>query len=109
MKKIESIYVQIAGGTIPEPEVRESFSGYFDTGREKTEPSSFNGDIQVVRYRFTKTIIEEPMKIYHVRLQKLWEEGDNWHHKDPLEKVALELGYELKGNFGDKCRKDQNN
>ena len=75
--------------------------GAYDTNNlTSNEPSCFNGDICIKKYRITVEEIEEPKEIYEQRLQKLWDECNNWHHWDPLKKEAKKIGYELVGNAG---------
>lgn len=67
---------------------------------QNREPSCFNGNIRICKYKITIEPIEEPNEILCERLQKLWDECDNSHHFDPLKRAALQLGYELKGAAG---------
>jgi len=68
----------------------------------KDNPSCFNGDIQVHRYRVTVELIEESPEVIGARIQELWNNCDNWHHHDPLRFAAKKIGWELKGDFGNK-------
>ena len=69
------------------------------------KPDCFNGIVSIKRYRVTVELIEEPIGVYQERLQKLWDESDNHHHWQPLKISAKEIGYELKGNLGNKRKK----
>ena len=50
----------------------------------KKEPSSFNGMINVQKYKLTIELVEEPKEIIIERIKKLYEEETNWHNKDAL-------------------------
>lgn len=69
------------------------------------EPSSFNGDVRIIKYRVTFEKIEEQQEVLEERLQKLWDECDNMHHFGPIKAKAKEIGYELKGTVGSKRKK----
>lgn len=70
-----------------------------------TEPSCFNGSVSIKKYKVTAELIEEPIEVYQERLEKLWIESDNWHHRGPLQFAANEIGYVYKGDFGEKRKK----
>jgi len=54
-------------------------------------------------YRFLSFLtIEEPRDVICERLEKLWTQCDNFHHYQPLQAKAKELGYIFKGRFGSK-------
>jgi hypothetical protein len=65
------------------------------------KPSSFNGLVEVEKYRIIVEKIDEPKEIICERLEKLWITENNFHHYDPLSKKAEELGYQFKGKFGE--------
>ena len=67
---------------------------------QNKEPSCFNGNVSIRKYKVTIEPIEEPNEVLAERLQKLWDECDNHHHWTPLKKAAMQIGYELKGNVG---------
>ena len=71
----------------------------------KGEPTCFNGNVSIYKYRVRIERIEEPLETYRERLQKLWEEEDNHHHWSPLQNRAEALGIKLTGDFGSKRRK----
>lgn len=71
-----------------------------------TKPTCFNGDIRIKRYRITIEEIQEPNVILGQRLQKLWEECDNWHHHDNLITTAKEIGWVLQGDRGQKRKQN---
>lgn len=86
----------------------ETFSELGDyqvSSLKKETPSAFNGFVEVEKYRVTIEKIVEPKEVYAERLQKLWEECDNYHHWDPLKSKAKELGVELIGTQGAKRKK----
>lgn len=63
--------------------------------RDSQEPSSFNGTVEVRRYRVTVEEIPEPDDVIAARLTKLWEECANHHHWRPLRHEAAKIGLEL--------------
>jgi len=67
---------------------------------QSKEPSCFNGNVSIRKYKITIEPIEEPNEVLAERLQKLWYECDNYRHWTPLKNAALQIGYELKGNAG---------
>lgn len=70
--------------------------GYWLRLLEQKEPSSFNGDVQVRKYRVTVELIDEPDEVIRERIQKLWDECENHHHWQPLKNEAKKYGLELK-------------
>ncbi len=102
MKKQKPKLVPVA------PVTRESFEtflypfGYFLNEIKKSFPSSFNGNVQVYKYRITAELVDEPKEVIAARLQELWDECDNHHHWDPIRHAAIKIGYELVGNPGSK-------
>jgi len=72
----------------------------------KDEPSVFNSDVSIVKYRVTIEPIKESTEVYRTRLQKLWDECTNHHHWAPMRKVAELVGITLEGSAGSK-RKDR--
>lgn len=63
---------------------------------EQKEPSSFNGNVQVRKYRVTVELIDEPDEVIRERIQKLWDECNNHYHWKPLKNEAKKYGLELK-------------
>lgn len=70
--------------------------GYWLRQIEQKEPSSFNGDVQVRKYRVTVELIDEPDDVIRARIQTLWDECENHHHWQPLKAMAKKYGLELK-------------
>ena len=66
------------------------------------EPSSFNGNIRIKKYKVTIEEIIEPKEVYEQRIQDLWDKCNNLHHWKPIHDKAKQLNYELKGNAGNK-------
>lgn len=58
-------------------------------------PSCFNGMVNVRKYRVTAELIDEPDEIIRERIQKLWDECKNIHHREPLRKEAKKYGLDL--------------
>ncbi len=81
-------------------------SAYTIDGLTCTEPSCFNGWVQVRKWRITIESVDEPTEAIHARLQDLWDHCDNWHHAGPLKTAAKAAGYELKGPPGALRRKE---
>lgn len=69
------------------------------------EPSCFNGNVNIRKYKITIEPVEESNEILAERLQKLWDECDNHHHWTPLENASKQIGYELKGYSGNARKK----
>jgi hypothetical protein len=65
-------------------------------------PACFNEIVRVKKYKITAEEIPEPVDVVGARLQKLWDESDNYHDHGPLANAAEELGYELVGSRGNK-------
>ena len=59
-------------------------------------PSCLNGKVNVKKYKVTIEEIEEPKEVIAERLQKLWDQCTNWHHRQPLRDEAAKIGYTLK-------------
>lgn len=60
---------------------------------EQAEPSAFNGEVRIRRYRVTTELIEEPIEVLRDRLRKLWRENEpNHHHWASMRKMAERLG-----------------
>jgi hypothetical protein len=58
-----------------------------------SEPSAFNGIVQIRRYRVTAELIDEPIEVLRDRLRILWRESEpNTHHRGPMRTVAVQLG-----------------
>lgn len=81
-------------------ETFKSISQYEISNLTRVEPSAFNGNVEIKKYRVTIEEITESTEVYHQRLQKLWDECDNHHHWNPLKSMAKKFGYELKGSAG---------
>ena len=85
----------------PEPKQRvfETFrriSSYEIGSMTRNCPTCFNGSVEVKRYRVTIEEIEEPDDVIRERLQKLWDECNNYNNRDPLRSVAMRYGLDLK-------------
>lgn len=90
------------------PKVLETFMDIGDwefVRMRQSEPSAFNGYVRVKKYRITVEQIEEPIEVIQERLEKLWAESDNHHHRDPLRIQADSIGYEFKSAFGSERKK----
>lgn len=58
-----------------------------------TEPSTMNGDVDIVRYRVTIERLDDPPEVLHARLLKLWRSTErNWHNTDPMRAAARAIG-----------------
>jgi hypothetical protein len=78
---------------------------YDETTMKRDEPSCFNSEVSILKYRVRVELIDEPVETYRERLQKLWNEEDNHHHYEPLQNMAKRFGVKLVGDFGSKRRK----
>lgn len=81
-------------------ETFRKIGAYEESNLRQKDASCFNGMVNIRKYRVTIEPIEEPKEILAERLQKLWDECDNYRHWTPLHKAAKEIGYELKGSLG---------
>lgn len=61
----------------------------------QTEPSAMNGTCRVIKYKISIERIEEPIEVYSERLNKLWDENDNYHNWDCVRSAANKLGVTL--------------
>lgn len=86
-------------------ETFRNIGSYEESNLTQKEPSCFNKEVRVERYRITVEPIVESTEIYAERLQKLWDECDNMHHLEPLRTTAKRLGVTLIGSAGDKRRR----
>jgi hypothetical protein len=59
-------------------------------------PSCFNGRLSILKYRVTVEQITESDEVIRARIQKLWDECDNHHHRSVLIQAGKEYGLELK-------------
>ena len=92
---------------VPEfPKVYETFTKpWSNQFHIKNDPSCFNSEVAIEKYKITVELIPEDKEVYRERLQKLWDECDNYHHVEPLKRTAERLGIELIGSYGTKRRK----
>lgn len=93
------------GDSIISVETFRNPTGYTLNSIIKNEPTSFNGVVDVIKYKITVEIVDEPIEIIHERLQKLWDECDNYHHWTPIREKAEFFNYELKGTPGSNRKK----
>lgn len=68
--------------------------------RDAQSPSVGNYDVKIHRFRYTCTLVEEPVEVLQQRLQTLWENSTNSKDHDPLKNWAKKLKYELRGPRG---------
>jgi DNA helicase HerA-like ATPase len=71
-------------------------SGFTLNNMRQDEPSCFNGNVRVRKYRVTVELIDEPEEVIRERIQKLWDECNNHHHWQPLKNAAKQYGLDLK-------------
>jgi hypothetical protein len=69
-------------------------------GLTKKEPSCFNSQLRIEKYKVTIEKIEEPIEVLQNRLQEIWGNCDNHHHWDVITEKAKELNYTLVGHAG---------
>lgn len=83
-------------------ETFRKLSSYDISNIKKDEPSSFNGNIEFIKYKVTVEPVDETFEILSERLQTMWDKCDNFHHWNPLKAAAKSIGYELQGSPGSK-------
>jgi len=76
-------------------ETFKEFSNYEIRNLTRCEPSCFNGDVQVIKYKVTIQVVKESDDIIKARIQKMWDECENHHHWTPLKATAKKYGLEL--------------
>lgn len=86
-------------------ETFRKFSSYETVNLKKNEPSCFNGLVEFKKYKVTVEPVEEPVEVYQERLQKMWDECDNFHHWQPLKKAAESVGYSFTNSAGTKRKR----
>lgn len=59
------------------------------------EPSAFNSQVRVRKYRVTVELIDEPDDVIRDRIQKLWNECTNHHQWPSLRAQAKKYGLTL--------------
>ena len=62
----------------------------------QVKPSSFNGIVNVRRYKVTVEEIPEDHSVIAERIQALWDNCKNHHEWQPLKAAAKEIGYVIK-------------
>jgi hypothetical protein len=83
-------------------ETFRSIGSYEISNLIQKEPTSFNGDVRIKKYKVTIQEIIEPKEVYEKRIQELWDKCNNMHHYNPIKNIAKKLGYELKGSIDSK-------
>jgi hypothetical protein len=68
---------------------------YDISNMKKDYPTCFNGVVSIKKYKVTIEEVIEPQEVYAERLQKLWDECDNYHHWTPIKEAAERIGYTL--------------
>lgn len=75
------------------PKVIETYREPRQHDLEQTEPSAFNGEVRIRRYRVTVELIEEPIDVLRDRLRQLWRTEEPMHHRwEPMREMAATLG-----------------
>jgi hypothetical protein len=70
--------------------------GFFEIDKMTSKQiSSFNGNIQVQKYKVTIELIEEPKEVIFERLLKLWKNCKNHHEREPIKNKAKQFGFVL--------------
>ena len=59
------------------------------------EPSRFNANVRVVKYKITVEQIDEPLDVIQARIKKLWDECDNRNDRPALKEVAKKYNMDL--------------
>jgi len=86
-------------------ETFRNIGGYEISNLTAKEPSAFNGEIRIKKYKVTIEEIIEPQEVYEQRIQELWDKCDNHHHWKPIESAAKGIGYTLTRKVGNKIEK----
>ena len=76
-------------------ETFKKIDGYRKTQLIRDQPTCFNGDVSVRKYKVTIALVDEPIEVIRERIQKMWDECDNSHHWEPLRKEAAKFGLSL--------------
>lgn len=80
---------------------KPKLNDYSDKSGVNVKPTSFNGMVNIERYKITIEKLDEPKEIICERLEYLWTHESNFHQYEPLKEKAKELNYEFKGKFGE--------
>ena len=63
---------------------------------QQGEPSCFNGIVRAEKFIVTVEKVVEPVEVVRARIQKMWDECDNHHHREPLIRAGLKYGLDLR-------------
>lgn len=79
------------------PKVVETFRppGWTIDRLRDDQPSAFNGEVRVRRYRITVELIDEPEQVIKDRLVALWRQTNNHHQREPIRAMAASYGLDL--------------
>lgn len=83
---------------MPEKHIIETFRGLGSgelINMTQTEPTCFNGVVRVTKFKITIEPIAEPVEVIWARIQKLWDECENVHHRKPIIAMANRYGLNL--------------
>ena len=73
-------------------ETFKELSYFSQMNMAEEKPYCWNGVAYIRKYRVTVELVEEPVEVLRERVQKLWDECDNFHNWDTIQKHANELG-----------------
>ena len=76
-------------------ETYRKIDGFIKNNLVEENPSCFNSKVSARKYKVTIELIEEPQEVIQARIQKLWDECTNMHHRDPLREEAEKYGLKL--------------
>ena len=76
-------------------ETYKKIEGYAARQLIRDEPSCFNGDVCVRKYKVSVDLVDEPLDVIQSRIQKMWDECDNSHHWGQLRAEAHNYGLTL--------------
>ena len=90
------------------PIVVETFQalGAYEIGKLRQDPSCWNRNVSVEKFRITIEKVDEPVEAIHERIKKLWRECENHHHVWPLKSAAAKHGLVLDDDERGTERKD---
>ncbi len=63
------------------------------------EPSCWNGNVRVRKYRITVELIDEPEEVIQARIQKLWDECTNHYNWAAIKSAAALEGVNVDFSF----------
>jgi len=69
----------------------DNFYSLDDLVRNNGEPTAFNSDVRIKKYKITLEEILEPLEVLKERIKDLYKKETNYHNKDALNKYSRNL------------------